>query len=170
MAEQGGLPQLDFSSFPNQLFWLVVFIVVLFVIVNGVVLPRIGGIIDQRERQVRDDLEEAGRLDEQATRLNQETSEQLAQAKADADAIVAEARVKARKMQDEAVARAAEMIAARSDEAGARIEEIRNSARESVREIGTAVAAEIVIKMLPGRDAGSRVVEAVNSRLNGVRN
>ena len=170
MAEQGGLPQLDFSSFPNQLFWLVVFIVVLFVIVNRVVLPRIGGIIDQRERQVRDDLEEAGSLDEQATRLNHETAERLAQAKAEADAIVAEARVKARKMQDEAVARAAEMIAARSDEAEARIEEIRNSARESVREIGTAVAAEIVTKMLPGSDAEGRVVEAVNSRLNGARN
>ena len=59
VVEKAGIPQLDFSSFPNQIFWLVVFIVALYFIVGRVVIPRIRGIIDQRGRRIEDDFDEA---------------------------------------------------------------------------------------------------------------
>ena len=166
-AEQAGIPQLDFGAFPNQIFWLTVFLVILFLIVSRVVLPRIGGIVDQREKRVRNDLEEAGRLDEQAAKLNQETANRLGKAKLEADAILAEARAKAREMQDKAVAEASEAIAARTTVAESRIAEIQDSARESVREIAAAAATEIVNKIVPGHDLDGRVRDAVDLRLNG---
>ena len=168
-AQQAGIPQLDLGAFPNQLFWLVVFLVILFLIVSRVVLPRIGGIIDDREKSVRNDLEEAGRLDEQAAELNRETAARLGKAKSDADAILAEARARAREMQDRAVAEAAETIAARSAEAESRIDAIKDSARESVREIAASAAVEIVNRIIPGHDVGGSVRNAVDIRLNGAK-
>ena len=42
------MPQLDFSTFPNQIFWLVVTLVVIYLVLSRVALPRIGGILAER--------------------------------------------------------------------------------------------------------------------------
>ncbi len=44
-----GMPQLDFGHFPNQIFWLVVTLVVIYLILSRVALPRIGSILAQRQ-------------------------------------------------------------------------------------------------------------------------
>ncbi|MFN4098278.1 MAG: hypothetical protein ACK4GT_00740, partial [Pararhodobacter sp.] len=41
-AASGGMPQLDLSTFPNQIFWLAVTLVALYLILSRVALPRIG--------------------------------------------------------------------------------------------------------------------------------
>ena len=41
-AEAAGMPQLDFATFPNQIFWLLVTLVVIYLILSRVVLPRVG--------------------------------------------------------------------------------------------------------------------------------
>jgi F-type H+-transporting ATPase subunit b len=50
-AEAGGagMPQLDFSTFPNQIFWLVVTLVVIYLILSRVALPRIGAVLAERQ-------------------------------------------------------------------------------------------------------------------------
>ena len=35
-AEAAGMPQLDFSTFPNQIFWLVVTLVAIYLILNKI--------------------------------------------------------------------------------------------------------------------------------------
>ena len=45
-----GMPQLDFSTFPNQIFWLVVFCVVLFAIVKFFIIPRMEDIFANRRK------------------------------------------------------------------------------------------------------------------------
>ena len=42
-AAKAGMPQLEFSHFPNQIFWLVVTLLVIFFVLKLVALPRIGG-------------------------------------------------------------------------------------------------------------------------------
>jgi len=39
-----GMPQLDFSTFANQIFWLVVALIAIYLILTRVALPRIDGI------------------------------------------------------------------------------------------------------------------------------
>ena len=43
-----GMPQLDFSTFSNQIFWLVVTLVVIYFILSRIALPRIGGALADR--------------------------------------------------------------------------------------------------------------------------
>ena len=45
-----GMPQLDFSTFPNQIFWLVIFCVILFAIVKLFIIPRMEDIFANRRK------------------------------------------------------------------------------------------------------------------------
>ena len=45
-----GMPQLDFSTFPNQIFWLAIFCVVLFAIVKFFIIPRMEDIFANRRK------------------------------------------------------------------------------------------------------------------------
>ena len=42
-AESAGMPQLDFATFPNQIFWLLVALVIIYFVLSKIALPRIGG-------------------------------------------------------------------------------------------------------------------------------
>jgi F-type H+-transporting ATPase subunit b len=38
-AEAAGMPQLEFSTFPNQIFWLVIALIAIYLILSRVALP-----------------------------------------------------------------------------------------------------------------------------------
>ncbi len=60
-AEQAaGMPQLDFATFPNQIFWLVVTLVVIYLILNKVALPRIASVLADRAGNQRNCLRNVG--------------------------------------------------------------------------------------------------------------
>ena len=53
------MPQLDFHTFPTQIFWLVVSFVLLYLLMRVVALPRIEKIVEERRRRLDEDLEKA---------------------------------------------------------------------------------------------------------------
>src|SRR3989338_7675403 len=58
---KAGMPQLDFSTFPNQIFWLVVTLLVIYFVLSRIALPRIGG--GSRARDSKGRYAAAGFLD-----------------------------------------------------------------------------------------------------------
>mgnify|MGYP001803302802 CR=1 FL=1 len=54
-ASGAGMPQLEFSTFPNQIFWLVVALVVIYVLLSRVALPRIAGVMAERQGTITND-------------------------------------------------------------------------------------------------------------------
>ncbi len=48
-ASGAGMPQLDFSTFPNQIFWLLVTLVVIYFVLSRIALPRIGSVLAERQ-------------------------------------------------------------------------------------------------------------------------
>ena len=56
LAEEAatGLPQLDFTTFPSQIFWLAVATFVLFQLMNRVALPRIASVLEERADAIAD--------------------------------------------------------------------------------------------------------------------
>ena len=48
----GGMPQLDFSTFPNQIFWLLVTLVVIYFVLSRIALPRIAAVLSELMRIV----------------------------------------------------------------------------------------------------------------------
>ena len=41
-TESAGMPQLDITTFGNQIFWLVIALIVIFFVLSRIALPRIG--------------------------------------------------------------------------------------------------------------------------------
>ena len=166
-AEQAGIPQLDFSTFPNQIFWLVVFLIVLFVIVRRVAIPRIDGILEARQDRIDDDLKQAEQASQEADLLREATAETLRNAKAEAEKTAADTRGRIRQNQDEALAKAASEISRLAAASEERINEIRDGARETVREVASAAAYEIMESILPARATEGAVRARVDARLGG---
>jgi F-type H+-transporting ATPase subunit b len=164
-AAEAGLPQLDFSTWPGQIFWLVVAFALLYVVLSRSLLPRIGAIIEDRRDRIADDLDEAGRLQRQAEEARVTHEKALADARAKAHGLGAEARAK---LGEELAAetRAAEAVFAKKAAAAeTRIEAATRAALANVRSVAGEAAAALVDKLTgkaPGREAVASALDAAD--------
>ncbi|MGB0497419.1 MAG: F0F1 ATP synthase subunit B' [Rubricella sp.] len=162
-----GMPQLDFATFPNQIFWLLVALGVIFWILKSIALPRIGAIIEERHDAIANDLERAAEFKRQAEEAELAYNAALAEARSEAQRIANEARAEVQKEVDAAIAKADEQIAAQTAESEARIGEIRAGALEAVEAVAKDVAAEIVGAIDSDLVDADAVNAAVSQRLGG---
>ncbi|MGA8468770.1 MAG: F0F1 ATP synthase subunit B', partial [Pseudolabrys sp.] len=58
-GHKGTFPPFDSHTFASQLVWLVITFVLLYVVLAKVALPRVGGIIAERQKRIDDDLAQA---------------------------------------------------------------------------------------------------------------
>lgn len=166
-AEQAaGMPQLDFSTWPNQIFWLVVALVAIYLLLTRVAMPRIGAVLAERKGTITNDIAAAEELKQKAKAAEAAYVQALADARAEAARIVAQAKADIQADLDAATAKADAEIAARALESERRIAEIRATAMESVTEVAKDAAREIVLALGGKADARS-VAAAVNARLKG---
>lgn len=166
VTEAAGLPQLDVSTFANQIFWLVVAIVVLYLILSRVALPRIGSVLAERAGTITNDLAAAETLKQQAREAETAYTKALEDARADAARVIEAARAEIQAELDLAIAKADAEITARSAEAEQRLAVIRDQAADAVAEVARDTAAEIVSSFGVSVDQGS-VAAAVDARLKG---
>ena len=145
-AEAGGagMPQLDFSTFPNQIFWLIVSLGAIYYILSRTALPRIAAVLAERSGTITNDIAAAEELKLKAVAAEKAYNKALADARAEAQKIAAETNAEIQADLDDAIAKADAEIAARSSESEKRIGEIRESAMASVAEVAKDTAAEIV--------------------------
>lgn len=151
----GGLPQFDPSTFPPQLFWLAVILVVFFLAMRGNALPKIGAALEARRQKIDDDLDKAAAHREEAEAVMAAYEKALAEA---AD----QAHVIQREVLESLAAKAAER---RSEVARRLAEETRAAearilaAKEPVLANLDEVAADIV-QQAAARLAGVKVTAA----------
>lgn len=166
-GEAVGMPQLDFSTFPNQIFWLVVSLVVVYVVVSKVILPRVGGVLEERHSVISDYLSQAADFKKQAEQAEADYEAALKEARAGALAIAVETKADIQKELDKAVAKADAEIAAKTAESEKAIAAVRESAVENVREVATVTTAEIIAALMPSVSDDAAVKKAVTARMKG---
>ncbi len=166
-GEAVGMPQLDFSTFPNQIFWLVLSLVVVYFIVSKVILPRIGGVLEERHSVISDYISQAADFKKQAEEAEADYEAALTQARGEAQAIAAETKAEIQVELNKAVAKADAEIAAKTAESEKAIAVIRESAVENVREVATVTTAEIVAALMPSVSDDAAVKKAVTARMKG---
>jgi len=162
-----GMPQLDFSTFPNQIFWLVVSILVLYFIVSKVALPRIGSVIEDRYNAVANDIEQAAEFKRKAEEAEAAYNDALAEARSQAMAIAGVAKAEIKADVDAAIALADAEIAAKSAESAVRIDEIRASALKAIEEVAGIAANDIIAAIMPTTADDKATKAAVAARLKG---
>lgn len=165
-ASAPGMPQLDFSTWGNQIFWLIVTLVVIYMVLSRVALPRIAGILAERQGTITNDIAAAEDLKAKAQEAEAAYDKALADARAEAHRIVAEAKAEIQSDLDAAIAKADAEIAAKAAESEKAIGEIRAGAAQAVDQVAKETAQEIVAAMGGSADAAA-VTAAVDARLKG---
>jgi F-type H+-transporting ATPase subunit b len=162
---KGGLPQLDFTTFPSQIFWLAVTCFVLFHLMSKIALPRIASVLEERADAIADDLDRAEEFRRKAAEAEAAYQQALADARTTAQGIVAETRAEIQKDVDAAMAKADAEISARAAESEKRIREIRDSAIAAVAEVANDTATAIIEAVMPDVMDADAVKAAVQARL-----
>lgn len=161
-----GMPQLCGEWMPNQFFWLAVTLVVIYLVLSRVALPRIAGILAERQGTITNDIAAAEDLKAKAVEAEAAYNQALADARAEAQRIVGEAKAEIQADLNDAIAKADAEIAAKAAESEKAIAEIRAGALESIKVVATDTAAEIV-SVLGGKPDSADVAAAVDTRIKG---
>ena len=165
-AASGGLPQLNFDTFPNQIFWLCVTLVVIYLVLSKVALPRIAAVLAERQGTITNDIAAAEELKQKAADAEAAYEKALADARSEASRIAGETKAEIQTEVDTAIATADAEIAARTAEGEAKIAEIREGAAVAVKEVAEDTAKAVVAAM--GVDADAKVINAaIAARLKG---
>jgi F-type H+-transporting ATPase subunit b len=158
-----GMPQLCPDWMGNQIVWLVITLVVIFLILSRIALPRIEQLLSDRQGTITGDLAAAEDLKAKAEAAEEAYNKALADARAEAQNIIAETKAEIKADLDEATAKADAEIAAKAAEGEKAIAEIRANAMESVKEVAQATAGELVSAM--GGKADDKAISSAVSNL-----
>ncbi|SLN55756.1 F0F1 ATP synthase subunit B' [Pseudooctadecabacter jejudonensis] len=165
-ASGAGMPQLDFSTFPNQIFWLLVTLVVIYLILSRVALPRIASVLAERQGTITNDIAAAEELKMRAQEAEAAYDKALIDARAEAAKIVADTKAEIQAELDVEMQKADAEIAAKTAESEKAIAEIQDGATEAVKTVAKDAAKEIVAAMGGKADART-ITAAINARMKG---
>ncbi|HLY45742.1 MAG TPA: F0F1 ATP synthase subunit B' [Stellaceae bacterium] len=161
------MPQLDPAGFVPQLFWLAVIFLVLFLLMRGLAVPRVGRAIEARRQRLDGDLGRAAamRTEAEAVLAGYETA--LAAARGEAQTRLRETAEQmaaaAAERQRELAATLARQVAA----AESRIAAGRDQALADVRGIAADVGRAMVEKLTGATPDAAKLAAAVDAALAG---
>ena len=164
---KGAFPPFDSHTFASQLVWLVITFVLLYALMAKVALPRVGGIIAERQKRIDDDLAQAN-----AFKTNSDTAlaayeKALAEARARAQAIAGEMRDKQAAEAQAARKKLEAELSAKMAEAEEIIAASKQAAMTNVRSIAADAAKAIVERLIGTAPADSAGAAAVKDALKG---
>jgi F-type H+-transporting ATPase subunit b len=165
-AAKAGMPQLDFSTFPNQIFWLLVTLAAIYWVLSRVALPRIGSTLANRKGTITADLSAAEELKQKAVEAEAAYDEALTTARSEAAKIIAANKADNAAVLAKEIAKADATIATKAAESAARIDEIRAGTVAAVETVAKDTAAELVAAMGGTADAKA-ISAAIAARLKG---
>jgi len=165
-AGNAGMPQLDPSTWGNQIFWLVLALVAIYMILSRVALPRIAAVLAERQGTITNDIAAAEDLKAKASEAEAAYDKALVDARAEAQRIIADAKADMQADLDKAIDKADAQIAAKSAESETAISEIRTGAVENVKIVAKDTVKEIVAAMGGTADAKT-ITAAVTARMKG---
>jgi F-type H+-transporting ATPase subunit b len=159
--ESGVFPPLDATSFPSQLFWLVIFFGALYFLMSRLVLPKLGAILTRRKAQVDGDLARAQALKDETEAAVRHYEKALADAKANANDIARDTKSKVTAEIDGEQATLDGALSKKIKDAEARVAKAKAKAMESVETIASNSAADIVSKLTGGTTTKTAIAKAI---------
>jgi F-type H+-transporting ATPase subunit b len=154
---KGGLPQLDISTWPTQLFWLVVTFIIAYILMSRLVTPKIGSVLENRSATIARDLDSAKAADAEAKATFDAYEKSLADAReaaaTQAAAAMAEAKANAQTAEDEL----SKKLNRKVKTAETKLATMRAEAMENLEDIAADAAGQAV-KQLAGISATKAVL------------
>ena len=145
-----GMPQLDFSTFPNQIFWLVIFCVVLFAIVKFFIIPRMEDIFANRRKIIDGNIAKAEEIRLRVGEREKQIEEELKKAKSQCDEIMNTSGNNIKEQMSQALEDSKIATSQLINEAEGRLKKLRDGSETAIEKISEELVNEI-IKKVSGR-------------------
>ena len=146
-----GMPQLDFSTFPNQIFWLVVFCVVLFAIVKFFIIPRMEDIFANRRKIIDGNIAKAEEIRLRVGEIEKQIEDELQKAKSQCDDIMNTSGNNIKEQMALALEDSKIATTQLINEAEGRLKELRAGSEAAIEKISEELASEIISKISRGK-------------------
>lgn len=153
------MPQFDPAFFAPQLFWLAVTFIILYFLMAKVALPKIGAVLDERQRKIDDNLDKAAQLKAEAEAAVAAYEKALAESRAHAHAVIKETSERLAKQAEERTRELNAKLAEQIKAGEARIAAAKEKAMASVRDVATDIAGAAVARLV-GVSADQAQLEA----------
>ncbi len=161
----GGLPQLDPSSFPSQLFWLALVFGFLYLFFSRKSLPEIAQVIENRSDRIQNDLDTAQRLKDEVAAVQKSYEDNIAKSRNEATSLFksmeedmkAKSEAESKRLQDTAAQKSAELEK--------NISRARSMAMDDMNRIASEIAvdaAEKIIGIRPDLNDASEIVKTLH--------
>ncbi len=152
-AHAAGLPQLDATWFPNQLFWLAVSFCVLFGVVSRVIAPSIQSVLGARENAIRDAIGEAEEARAQAALSHGKASNVGQTARAKAAELMAQAQAENSREAAAAIAKLDHELTRKARQADAALDDAVRKAEAGIDDAANSLAETIANQLLGSASA-----------------
>jgi F-type H+-transporting ATPase subunit b len=159
------MPQLDFATYPTQLFWLLVTFIALYFLMWKIVIPRISGVLEDRQSRRENDLEKAETLRSEAEGVLAAYEKAMADGRSTAQKILLDAASKISQNQALREAESAERLSAKIAEAEERILEARNKAMLDLEPLAAELAQATASKLSGSNISQESATSAVQTTL-----
>ncbi len=147
MGAGSAFPQLDFSTYPSQMFWLAVTFVIIYVLSTTVLLPPVAKVIEKRKSKLEDDITKARELNNEAEKLKRDYEKELNKSRKEAEAKI----LNMYKLIEDEEADARHQfhweLEERMNEAEDHIEKVSESILMSIEDISALLTSDIVNKV-----------------------
>ncbi len=163
--EVSGLPQLDTSTYPSQIFWLVVVFGLMYAVFAKKSLPTIENTIENRSERINNDLDSAERLKDEVSSVQSSYEDSLIGARNSSAELFQDIENQIKEKSETYTKDFKEHSAKQIADLEANIAKVRDKAMEEMSEIAAEVAAEAAAKIIGIKtDKGSAkaVVDALN--------
>ena len=161
------MPQLDFTTFPSQLFWLVVSFILLYLAMRLVALPAVREVLQARQDRIAGDLDKAEAAQKEAEKVKSAYIESLDKARHEAVGLISEA---SSTIQSKMVAQNAALdadIATRLAAAEIRLAELSREVSSAMEPVSRELTQHIVAKLI-GKDVAHHDMGEVMKKVGGL--
>ena len=146
-----GMPQLDFSTFPNQIFWLVIFCIVLFAIVKLFIIPRMEDIFANRRKIIDGNIAKAEEIRLRVGEIEKQIEEELKKTKLQCDEIMNNSGNNIKEQMTLALEDSKIATSQLINEAEGRLKKLRDGSEAAIEKISEELANEIIKKVSKGK-------------------
>ena len=157
-----GLPQLDISTWPSQLFWLVVLFTAGYIIMAKLVTPRIGSVLEKRRAKLDEDLGKARSASEDAAHIRAEYEADLDAARTAAAETAKQAAAEASKHAEASDAKVAKKLAERVAKAEAKLNKARSEALASLNNVAAEAAMTAAAQLADIQTTSAQAVKTAD--------
>lgn len=165
VPHKSGFPPFQKETFASQLVWLAITFVALYLLISRIAIPRIGGIIEARDKRIAGDLADAQRLKSDSEAALAAYEKALADARNRAQVIGGEIRDKLHAEAEENRKALEARLNVQLAEAEKTIAATKSAAMTNVRGIAVDAAAAIVERLIGTTPPAPAVAAAVDDAL-----